>query len=62
SATVLGFIKVYNGLCKLFYCGLSSLTMWVCSEDSSGWASKVSMWGFPHSYEPNEGELWVGLP
>ncbi|MEM2040023.1 MAG: zinc ribbon domain-containing protein [Zestosphaera sp.] len=21
----------------------------------------TSMWGFPHSYEPNEGELWVGV-
>ncbi|MEM1664991.1 MAG: hypothetical protein QXY06_04010 [Zestosphaera sp.] len=34
--------------------------MWVCGEDSSGWAPKARMWGFPHSNEPDEGELWVG--
>jgi len=26
-----------------------------------GGASKARMWGFPHSCEPNEGELWVGV-
>ncbi|MEM1665487.1 MAG: hypothetical protein QW417_07910 [Zestosphaera sp.] len=43
---------------------LSLLTMWVCGEDSSGWAPKARMWGFPHSNEPElgEGEPWVGLP
>ncbi|MEM4967808.1 MAG: hypothetical protein QXG13_06240 [Zestosphaera sp.] len=24
-------------------------------------ASKARMWGFPHSNEPDEGKLWVGV-
>gem|GEM_PF-3549923 len=37
--------------------------MWVCSEDSSRWAPKASMWGFPHSNEPELGRGYeLGLP
>ncbi|MEM1678345.1 MAG: hypothetical protein QXV81_05995 [Ignisphaera sp.] len=40
---------------------MSPSTMWVYGKDPSGWVFKAGMWGFPHSNELDEGELWVGV-